>query len=106
MVTRRMATNWRFVGILALGILVASTLLAAAPIYARTMADLGVTYTIREELRGGPVTDVRAPGHELATEGAAAMREALSQRIDERIGWFTAGSVRIIEAGHFRIGDE
>jgi hypothetical protein len=43
-VVRRALSNWKMLGVLGVGVLVAATLLASAPVYARTMSDLGLTY--------------------------------------------------------------
>lgn len=87
-VLRRAISNWKMLGILAVGVLVASTLLASAPIYARTMNDLGLTYTIREDIPSGPGTSVTVRGLPIGDE-AAGLRESIAGRVDERLGWFS-----------------
>lgn len=74
---------------LALGVIVASTLLAAAPIYARTMSDLGLTFVIRDELEEASSTRVLVRDVELGTAAGLQVVEAVDRRIEERIGWFT-----------------
>jgi len=102
-VVRRSATNWRMLAVLALGVLVAATLLASAPIYARTMADLGLTFTIREELRQTPNIRVEFQDLALGTREGTAFRSALDQRIDERIGWLRKSQSLSLRAGRFTI---
>ena len=51
---RRSGRNWRLLAVLALGMLMAASLLAAAPVYARTMSDLGLTFTVRDQLSRNP----------------------------------------------------
>ena len=43
---RRSGKNWRLLAVLALGMVMAASLLAAGPVYARTMADLGLTLAV------------------------------------------------------------
>jgi hypothetical protein len=87
-VVRRALTNWKMLVVLGLGVLVAATLLASAPVYARTMQDLGLTYAIREELPGGPGT--RVVVRDLPIDDDGMLRwAAIEERVDERIGWFT-----------------
>ncbi|MCC6383173.1 MAG: FtsX-like permease family protein [Dehalococcoidia bacterium] len=89
--------------VVGLGVLVAATLLASAPIYARSMADLGLTYTIRQELAGGPGTRVQLRTA-LQLADAKALRAAVEQRIDERAGWFRSSQARHVRLGWFPMG--
>src|SRR5215208_386133 len=88
-------------GTLALGIVVAATLLASAPIYARAMADLGLTFTIRDELRDSPATRVEFRDVALGTTDGEGARAAVERRIDERIGWFRGSQTMLLRAGRF-----
>ncbi|MGH2603424.1 MAG: hypothetical protein ACRDJ9_29070, partial [Dehalococcoidia bacterium] len=101
LVLRRSIANWRLLATLALGVVVAATLLASAPIYARAMADLGLTFTIRDELRDQPATRTEFRDIPLGTADGIATRSAIEQRIDERIGWFRADQTRHFRAGRF-----
>lgn len=96
MMARRSIANWRLAATLVLGVLVAATLLAAAPIYARAMADLGLTFAIRDKLVTAPATEVtvRAP---LASEEGRALQQAVARRAEERIGWFAGARERIAQ---------
>ena len=87
--------NWRMTTILAIGILVAATLLASAPIYARAMNDLGVTFSIRDALEDDPGIRVIARDIELATDEAGLVIAQYEQRITERLGWFRARQIFI-----------
>ncbi len=87
-VVRRAFANWKLLGVLGLGVLVAATLLASAPIYARTMNDLGLTYAIREDLPAGPGTRVLIRDLPVDDHGNA-VRDSVDERIEDRIGWFT-----------------
>jgi len=90
-------------GVVTLGLLAAATLLAAAPIYARTMADLGLTFVIRDQLRAQPSTRVEFRNMPLQTEVGRTLRGAIEQRIDERIGWFEASQALFLRTGRFAI---
>ena len=102
---RHGAASWRMLGVLALGVLVASTLLASAPIYARAMADLGLKFTVRDELRGEPSIRAGIEAQQLATPDSLAVREAVERRIDERLGWFALGRSVVVESARLTIGE-
>ncbi len=101
---RHVASSWRMLAVLALGVLVASTLLASAPIYARAMADLGLKFTVRDELRGEPSIRAGIGIQQLATSDSVAVREAVEARIDERLGWFTSQRSIVLESARLSIG--
>ena len=101
---RHGAASWRMLAVLALGVLVASTLLASAPIYARAMADLGLKFTVRDELRGEPSIRAGIEAQQLATPDSLAVREAVEARIDERLGWFAQERSIVVESARLTIG--
>ncbi len=101
---RHSAANWRMLGVLALGVLVASTLLASAPIYARAMADLGLKFTVRDELRGEPTIRAGIQTQQLATLDSLAVRETVERRIDERLGWFERDRSVAVDSAVLTIG--
>jgi len=103
LVVRRSLANWRLVATLALGVVVAATLLAAAPIYARSMADLGLTFTIRDQLLSAPATRIEFRDIPLQTADGRALREGIERRIDERVGWFRDYETRYLRGGRFYI---
>ncbi|MCC7365952.1 MAG: FtsX-like permease family protein [Dehalococcoidia bacterium] len=91
-------------GLLALlgaGMLVAAALLAAAPIYSRAMADLGLTFAIRDELEGSEWTRVTVPRVGLGNEEGESLRTAVDQRITERLSWFEESRARFTRLGRF-----
>lgn len=102
MMARRSLANWRLTAVLALGILVAATLLAAAPIYARAMADLGLTFALRDRLRTEAATQVQVRDVPLGAEDGRRLQAAVEQRTDERLGWFTAKRDRFVEGPRFQ----
>jgi len=97
----RSTTGWGMFALLGAGMLVAATLLAAAPIYARAMADLGLTFTIRDELEGRDTVRVEFRQQPLATEEGREFAATVERRIDERVGWFREGESRYIRVGWF-----
>jgi len=102
--SRRSGRNWKLLGVLGLGMLMAASLLAAAPVYARTMADLGLTFTVRDELNASPGNRVSFAAVPLNTSEGQALKASVSRRIDERIGWFKASEARYLRTGRFFIG--
>jgi FtsX-like permease family len=108
LIAQRSMANWRMATILAVGILVAATLLASAPIYARAMNDLGVTFSIRDTLEDDPGIRVIFLETELSTDEGEANIRSFEERIDERLGWFRDSQTRIVASSNFRIdlGDE
>lgn len=106
MMARRSLANWRLALTLALGVLVAATLLASAPIYARAMADLGLTFTIRDRLLVAPSTQVLSRDVPVAAEDGRGLQQAVGGRADERTGWFTAARERVLIGPRFFIATE
>lgn len=97
----RSTSGLKMLVLLGAGVFVAATLLAAAPIYARAMADLGLTFAIRDELAGRERTRVEFRQVPLQTAEGETLRAAVEQRIDERLGWFRADQSRSIRLGLF-----
>ncbi len=105
LLARRSLATWRLTALLALGVLVAAMLLAAAPLYARAMADLGLTFAVRERLAREPATEVQLPGVAVASAEGRALQEAVAHRAGERLGWFTAARGRLAQGPRFQIID-
>jgi len=101
---RRSGRNWRLLAVLALGMLMAASLLASAPVYARAMADLGLTFTVRDQLNESPGNRVTFTAIPLATDEGIELKQAIERRIDERIGWFAGSSARYHRTGRFFAG--
>lgn len=101
---RHGAASWRMLAVLALGVLVASTLLASAPIYARAMADLGLKFTVRDELRGEPSIRAGIEAQQLATPDSLAVRAAVEARIEERLAWFAPERSIVVESARLTVG--
>ncbi len=103
---RRTGKNWRLLAVLSFGMLMAASLLAAGPIYARTMSGLGLTFTVRDQLSESPGNRVEFPSIALTTGEGVALQDAIGQRVGERLGWFAASSSRHIRTGRFTIAQE
>lgn len=89
---RRLAANWRLMLVAAVGVLVAATLLAATPIYAAAMTDLGLQFRLERQL---PTPAERAGYIEvdrllLGSPADRARREALARIAEARVGWLGA----------------
>ncbi len=98
-------SNWRLLAVLAAGILVASVLLASAPIYSRAMADLGLTFTIRDELEGRAGATVELANVPLGSTDGTALRDSVAERIDQRLGWFQAQLYEYNRAPRLRVSN-
>lgn len=114
---RRSRSNWRLMSVLGFGVIVAATLLASAPIYARAMSDLGLASRIRNDLMretpgeqpaspdGNLVTfmQVDVPDIAAASDDGQLFLDAIRRRIDERVGWIRAKQAEYTRGGHFAI---
>ena len=100
---RQMNSTRGLAAVLGLGIVVAAVLLASAPIYARSMADLGLTYTIQKDLADNAASRVELPGVALRTAEGEQLRASVEQRITERLGWFRKSQARSFRLGRFMI---
>src|SRR5690242_10489798 len=89
--------------VVALGVLMAATLLASAPVYARAMSDLGLTHAIREDIGPAPNVDVQITSVALATNDGLATQSAVERRIGERVGWFRGSELRSRRLGRFNV---
>ena len=106
MMARRSVANWRLAATLVLGVLVAAMLLAATPVYARAMADLGLTFAIRDRLVTAPATQVEVRDVPLAAEDGRRLQDAVARRTEERIGWFAGARERVARGPRFVISPE
>jgi hypothetical protein len=103
MAARRSLGNRRLAAALALSTLVAATLLAAGPIYARATADLGLTFAIRDRLHGAALMQVQVRDVAIASSEGRALQEAIARRVEERIGWFTGTRALTVFGPRFAI---
>ncbi|MCK9495081.1 MAG: FtsX-like permease family protein [Dehalococcoidia bacterium] len=86
---RRLRAGWRFMLVAAVGVLVASTLLAITPIYASAMSDLGLAFRLGREL---PTVEERgtfldADGLRLGDTVGQSAVAAMDAVTEARVGW-------------------
>ncbi|MBI3744484.1 MAG: hypothetical protein HY261_09405, partial [Chloroflexi bacterium] len=83
---RRVRANWRFLAILFAGILLATTLLAATPLYLDSIKEIGLRHALKYETRGVLDTAVLVPSRPLDESGYARTRSRVLGREQETIG--------------------
>jgi hypothetical protein len=94
LVRERLVANWQLLGVLAFGMLVAATLLAASPIYTRVMSDLGLEYSLEERLRTASRNTAIRFDLPLGTAEARSERTDIARLLGERLSWLTESEVR------------
>ncbi len=101
-----MRANLRLLAALLLGVLIAATLLATAPIYARAMADTGIAFAVAHRLGVAPTTEITSyeQGFPLGTADALAVQDAVGKRLQQRAGWFGKGIVRFYRTPALTLG--
>ena len=85
---QRLRAGWRFMLVAAVGVLVAATLLAAAPIYTTTMSDLGLQFRLNRGLDEprDQVVVAGVFGLAIGDPADAARRDALAIITEARLG--------------------
>ena len=85
---RRLRAGWRFMLVAAVGVVVAASLLAAAPIYANTMSDLGLQFRLSRGLDRTVDQVVYTTVHQLAIGDPVDLerREVLVELTEARLG--------------------
>ena len=78
--------NWKLLAIGGIGVLVAAVLLASAPIYTRSMADLGLTYSVRDQLRNDPVIKTGFFAGAIADKEGLERVSVIEERITTHLG--------------------
>lgn len=93
LIGQRIVTSWRLLAVLAFGMLVAATLLAASPVYTRVMNDLGLETALRQRLG----RETRNTGIQInmpfGSERAAREAAFVTSVVSEELGWFTRSHV-------------
>ena len=84
-----MLAGWRLMAVAAVGVVVAATLLAASPIYANAMSDLGLRFSLDRGLDEPRerVAFIEVNGLRLNDGVDQSRREAIDAISQERIGW-------------------
>ena len=85
----RLAANWRLMLVAAAGILVAATLLAATPIYATAMTNLGLRFRLERQLPAPAdrLAFIEVDRLVLGSPVDRARRDALVRIAEARVGW-------------------
>ncbi len=103
---RRGVSTWKLLAVLALGVLMAAVLLASAPIYAGTMEDLGLGFTIRDQLNESPPATTEFAYVPLQSAEGNALKSAVEQRLGERLGWFIQSQSLYLKTSRFVVTQE
>src|SRR6185295_802768 len=103
---RRGVSTWKLLAVLALGVLMAAVLLASAPIYAGTMEDLGLGFTIRDQLNASPPATTEFRYVPLQSAEGKALKTAIEQRLSERLGWFIQSQSLYLQSSRFVVTQE
>jgi ABC-type antimicrobial peptide transport system permease subunit len=106
LVWERLVANWRMLSVLAFGMVMAATLLAASPIYTRVMNDLGLDYSLKEHLRSSSRNSLIRFGKPLGTEESADHSRQMLKLLADRTSWFTGAEVRYGALAELPIADE
>jgi len=103
---QRMRANVRLLAALLLGVLIAATLLATAPVYARAMADTGIAFAVSHRLGVPPTTQITTyeQGFPLGTGDARAVQDAVGKRLQQRTGSFSKDSARYYKLPALTLG--
>jgi ABC-type lipoprotein release transport system permease subunit len=105
-VIQRIKANWRLMLALFTGMLVASVLLGIVPVYGRAMADVGLTYRLRETLREDNVITLQIPNLPAGTEDLVWMDQYVTDRAQRRLGDAYAATETEGGSMFFRLNDE
>ena len=82
---RRIRANWRFLTVLLAGVVLATTLLASAPIYLGSTKELGLRHALQFERTGVPHTAINVPFRPLDASGYELTRQKIEARKDDTI---------------------
>ena len=90
---RRFRANWWLMLLVGVGALLATTLLAAAPIYTQSLSDIGLRFRLDRGLDepGDRVAFTSTEGLRLGDSVAAAQRDGIDAITAARVGWLGDG---------------
>ena len=94
LIWQRFAASWRLLAVLGFGVLVASTLLAVAPVYTRVMNDLGLQTSLRQQLQSSTRNGFTRFDLPLGSESAVAEERAMTAILADEVSWFSESEVR------------
>ena len=91
---QRLVANWRLLLVLAIGILIAATLMAVSPVYTRVMNDLGLQESLDDRLQGASRNGFVIVPTPLGDADAIRQQQELARAMSLEIGWFSQDEVR------------
>ena len=94
LIWQRFAASWRLLAVLGFGVLVASTLLAVAPVYTRVMNDLGLQTSLKQQLQSSTRNGFTRFDLPLGSDSAVAEERALTAILADEVSWFSESEVR------------
>src|SRR3954470_14262417 len=94
LIWQRFAASWRLLAVLGFGVLVASTLLAVAPVYTRVMNDLGLTASLKQQVGSASRNGIIRFDLPLGAPSTASEQRALTGILAQETSWFTGYEVR------------
>ncbi len=97
LIWRRAKANWRFHLVLLAGMLLATTLLAGAPLYLHAMSELGLRHALEFERTGVVDTAILVPSRPLDESGYAQTAQRVQAQVDKTIGPIVAEQVSFIK---------
>jgi hypothetical protein len=81
LVWQRLLASWRLLSVLAFGVLIAATLLAASPVYTRVMNDLGLRASLQDVLRNAGSNGALQFGLPLGSPQAASSAQSMTMEL-------------------------
>lgn len=103
----RARANWRLLGVVGFGILIAAVLMASTTLYTRSLTDLGLDFDLRRSSGETGTVITTLHGTQLGGDRAQAVRGFAEDTIDANFGELTdLQRVRSITAGAFFIVTE
>ena len=94
-IPQRVMSSWRLLSVTAVGVLVAAALLAAAPLYATALSDLGLQFRLGRALDETRLNTIEVGNLLPGDARDVAKREAVNAIFDARVGWL--GPERLVE---------
>src|SRR3954469_4532477 len=106
LIWQRFAASWRLLAVLGFGVLVASTLLAVAPVYTRVMNDLGLQSSLKQQLQSSTRNGFSRFDLPLGSEPAVPEERALTSILADEVSWFSESEVRYAALNTLTFGRE
>lgn len=103
-ITQRLKAGWRLLAVIALGVLVAATLMAVSPVYTRVLNDLGLRYSLEQQLSGSRQNSAILTGLPFGTPEASRKVAAMEEHFTSEIGWLAGSDVRFAALSEQTLG--